>query len=84
MIDFPRDAFEENTKFLKKENDRLHPGLKITDIRWMSKIKRKKDYSSLIIEIVSAEYANRIITEVIVYRYDLKLTEVYDRTIRVI
>ena len=83
MADFPRDAFKENTKLLKKENDHLHPGLKIIDIRWMSKIKRKKNYSSLIIEIVSAEYANYIIIEGVIYRYNLKLIEVYDRTIRV-
>ena len=83
MADFPRNAFEENTKLLKKENDHLHLGLKITDIRWISKVKRKKDYSLLIIEIVSAEYANYIIIEGIIYRYNLKLVEVYDRTIRV-
>ena len=83
MADFPRDAFEENTKLLKKENNHLYPGLKITDIRWMSKVERKKDYSSLIIEVVSAEYANYIITEGVIYRYNLKLIEIYNKTIRV-
>ena len=83
VADFPRDAFEENTKLLKKENDRLHPGLKIADVRWMSKVEGKKDYSSLIVEVASAEHANRIIIEGVIYRYDLKLVEVYDRTIRV-
>ena len=84
VADFPRDAFEENIKLLKKENDHLHPGLKITDIQWISKIKGKKDYSLLVIEIVSVEYANHIIIEEMIYRYNLKLIKVYDKTIRVI
>ena len=68
----------------REGNNRLHPGLKIADVRWISKIKRKKDYLSLIMEVVNAEYTNYIIIEGIVYRYDLKLIEVYDRAVRVI
>ena len=49
----------------------------------MSKVEEKKDYSSLIIEVVSAEYVNYIIIEGVIYRYDLKLVKVYDKTIRV-
>ena len=84
MADFPRDAFEENTRLIKRENDRLHPGLKIADVRWISKVEGKKDYSSLVIEVASAEYTNYMIIEGVIYRYDLKLVEIYDRAVRVI
>ena len=83
MTDFPQDAFEENTRLIKKENDRFHPGLKIADVRWILKMEEKKDYLSLMMEVVSAEYTNYMIIEGVIYRYDLKLIEVYNIMIRV-
>ena len=84
MTDFPRDAFEENIRLIKRENDRLYPGLKIADVRWISKVKGKKDYSLLMMEVASAEYTNYIIIEGMIYYYDLKLIKIYNSAVYVI
>jgi hypothetical protein len=43
----------------------------------------KKEFASLIIEVDSAEQANRLITEGVIIGYDLKLTERYDASYRI-
>jgi hypothetical protein len=52
-------------------------------MRWLKRINRKK-FGLLIIEVDSAEQANRLIIEEIVLKYNLKLVERYDVSCRII
>jgi hypothetical protein len=83
VADYPRVEKEKNIKRIESENDRLHPGLKIKDIRWLGYVEGVKEYASLIMRIDSATQANRLIQEGIVMRYDLKNVETYDPKCRI-
>jgi hypothetical protein len=52
-------------------------------MRWLKRTNRKK-FGPLIIEVDSAEQANRLIIEEIVLGYDLKLVKRYDADCRII
>jgi hypothetical protein len=47
-------------------------------MRWLERVEGIKDYASLVVKVLCAEQANRIIRESVVIRYDLKLAETYD------
>jgi hypothetical protein len=83
VADHPLDAWEKQAKRIVKENAKLHPSLQIRGLRWLSRIDGK-EFSTLIIEADSAEYANRIICEGVITGYDLKLVERYDTKCRII
>jgi hypothetical protein len=83
VADYPRSAGEKNARRIETENNRLHPGLKIKDIRWLGYVEGEKEYASLIMRIDSATQANRLIQEGVVMRYDLKNAETYDPKYRV-
>jgi hypothetical protein len=51
-------------------------------MRWLKRTNRK-EFGPLIIEVDSAEQANRLIIEGIVLEYDLKLVERYDASCRI-
>jgi hypothetical protein len=51
---------------MKKENEKFHPGLKILGMRWLGRVKGIKDYAPLIVKVLCAEQANRIIRESVV------------------
>jgi hypothetical protein len=61
VADYPRSAGEKNARRIKIENNRLHPDLKIKDIRWLKHVEREKEYASLIMRIDNAIQANRLI-----------------------
>jgi hypothetical protein len=65
-----------------KENAKSVPNLRIRGMRWLRRTN-KKEFAPLIIEVDSAEQANRLITEGVVIEYDLKLTERYDVSCRI-
>jgi Zinc knuckle len=83
VADYPRSAGEKNARRIETENNRLHPGLKIKDVRWLGYVEGEKEYASLIMRIDSATQANRLIQEGIVIRYDMKNVETYDPKCRV-
>jgi hypothetical protein len=71
-------------KTIESENTKHHPGLKIKKISWLKKPDDQKRYSSLIVEVASAAHANRMITEGVLLRYEMKIAERFDRHSRVI
>ena len=83
VADYPRSAGEKNARRIETENNRLHPGLKIKDVRWLGYVEGEKEYASLILRVDSASQANRLIKEGVVMRYDLKNAETYDPKCRV-
>jgi hypothetical protein len=66
------------------ENLKRHPGLKILKTAWLNKITEDKRFSSLIVHVASAAQANRLITEGVLLRYELKTAERFDRRSRII
>ena len=59
--------------YLQADNARLHPNLKIVKVAWSIKaIREKKAYSTLHIEVATAEMANRLITEGLMESYEIK------------
>ena len=83
VADYPQGAKEEHIRYIEKENKKFHSGLKILEIRWLGRVEGIKDYIPLVIEVLCAEQANRIIREGVVVRYDLKLAEIYNFKSRV-
>lgn len=83
VADFPSNAGESASKSLQEENERLHPGMNILGYNWLGKVEGVKDYSSLVVEVDSASSANRMINEGVVHRYDLKTTELFDKSCRI-
>jgi hypothetical protein len=61
----------------------MHPGLKIVRMRWLDQTIRK-DFAPLLVEVDTAEQANRLINEGLVMAYDLKVVERYDPKCRII
>jgi hypothetical protein len=51
IADYPRSAGEKNARRIKIENNRLYPGLKIKNIRWLEYVEGEKKYASLIMRI---------------------------------
>jgi hypothetical protein len=49
IADYPRSAGEKNARRIETENNRLYPGLKIKDVRWLGYVEEEKEYASLII-----------------------------------
>jgi hypothetical protein len=80
--DHQLDVWEKHTKRIEKENAKLAPNLKIRGMRWLRRTE-KKVYALLVIEVDSAEQANRLIIEGIVMGYDLKMVKRYDASCRV-
>lgn len=76
------NAWEKHAKSIEKENAKLSPNLKIQGMRWLKR-KDIKEFGPLVIEVNSAEQANRLINEGIVLGYDLKITERYDTSCRI-
>ena len=66
--------------YLQAANARLHPNLKIVKVAWSIKaIREKKAYSTLHIEVATAEMANRLITEGLMESYEIKDCERFTR-----
>jgi len=80
--DYQLDAWGKHAKHIKKENSRQIPSLRIQGMRWLRRIN-KGDFALLVIELDSAEQANRIINEGVVMGYDLKSVERYDAGCRI-
>ena len=61
---------------LHKVSSRLHPGLRIVRVSWSAKaIRERKIYSSLRLEIATAEMANSLVSEGMIEDYELKVCE---------
>ena len=80
--DYQLKVQEKYAKSIIKENAKSVPNLKIRGMRQLRRTN-KKEFAPLIIEIDSAEQANRLITEGVVIGYDLKLTERYNASYRI-
>jgi hypothetical protein len=80
--DYQLEAWGKHAKRIEKENTKRIPNLKIQGMRWLRRIN-KGDFALLIIEVDSAEQANRLINEGVVMEYDLKLVERYDASCRI-
>jgi hypothetical protein len=80
--DHQLEVWEKHAKSIMKENAKSVPNLRIRGMRWLRRTN-KKEFAPLIIEVDSAEQANRLITEGVVIGYDLKLTERYDASCRI-
>jgi hypothetical protein len=84
VADFQQDAGEAGARRIEEENAKRMPGLKIASTRWLTRRENLKDYSSMIIEVASAEQANRMILEGVVYRMCLKTTEAFQPKGRIV
>jgi hypothetical protein len=49
VTDYPRSVGEKNIRYIKIKNNRLYPGLKIKDVRWLRYVEGMKEYINLII-----------------------------------
>ena len=66
--------------YLQAANARLHPDLKIIKVAWSVKvIREKKAYSTLHMEVATAEMANRLISEGLIEDHELKDCERFTR-----
>ena len=75
---------EERARLLQKENERLHPGLRIVRTSWLrNPAYNKNPATAIIIEVASATQANRLITEGIIMQCELKPTELYESGCRI-
>lgn len=75
---------QASIKKLEAENKGLHPGLQVARISWTRRaLSGSKSSSSLIIEVPSAEMANRLIKEGLLQDYSHRLCEFYDRACRI-
>ena len=83
VADFPPTAWEEHAKRMQSENARTHPGLRITKLRWLGQTVYK-DFAPLLVEVATAEQANRLINEGVAIAYDLKMVERFDPKCRII
>jgi len=78
-----RSDLEHLSRSIEADNTKLHPGLKIKKASWLRKPDEKKRFTSLIIQVESATLANRMISEGVLLRYELKVAELYDRRSRI-
>ena len=59
--------------YLQTANARLHPDLQIKKIAWSTRaIREKKAFSTLHMEVATAETANRVIAEGLIIDYEIK------------
>jgi hypothetical protein len=68
---------------MQVENARTHPGLKIVKVRWLDQIIQR-DFAPLVVEVDTAEQANRLISQGLTLAFDLKIVERYDSKCRII
>jgi hypothetical protein len=80
---FGRDAGEKPARELERENAHLHPGIRIVRTNWITRLSDKREFSSLIVEVDDAIIANRMISEGVLFGFELKITELYDRACRI-
>ena len=80
--DHQLDAWGKHAKRIEKENSSQIPNLRIQGMRWLRRTN-KGDFAPLVIEVDSAEQANRLINEGVIMGYDLKLVERYDAGCRI-
>ena len=69
-------------KVIEEASAKIHPGLKVDKTEWLTRDFDKKDYSSLIVWVTSAEVANRLIQWGITIESDIKTVQYYDRECR--
>ena len=75
---------KEAARKIIEQNKRLHPDLKIMKLGWSAQtLRSRKIYSSFIIELTTAEQANRVIKEGLVVENELINTELFDRNCRI-
>jgi hypothetical protein len=82
MEKYPLDAWEKHARSIEKENIKLSPDLRIQGMRWLRRTN-KKEYAPLVIEVNSAEQANRLVNEGVVMGCDLKIVKRYDTSCRI-
>lgn len=80
--DHQLDAWGKHAKRIEKENARQIPNLRIQGMRWLRRTNRG-DFAPLVIEVDSAEQANRLINEGVIMGFDLKSVERYDAGCRI-
>ena len=69
---------------ITEQNKRLHPTLEITRLAWPKQVAESgKSYSSIIIEVATAEMANRLIDEGLIEGSDIKICELFDKNCRI-
>jgi hypothetical protein len=78
-----RDDPSSLARSIEADNAKRHPGLKVKKTSWLKKIDDNKRFSSLIVEVTNPAQANRMITEGVILRYELKTAERFDRRCRI-
>jgi hypothetical protein len=82
---FDTNSQEANRAKIERDNQDLHPGLKVIRTRWLgSAFKptldgKKKLFSSLIVYTATAEMADRLIRRQLIESQEIKTTERYDQ-----
>ena len=75
---------KESKKLLEEQNRSLHPELEVLEISWPKFATTSgKRYSSMVVDVASAEQANRLIVEGLLDGGELKVVELFDRNCRV-
>jgi len=80
---FRQDAGEKPARQLEKENAHLHSEMRIVRTNWITRLSDKREFSSLIVEVDNAATANRMISEGVLFGFELKIVELYDRACRI-
>jgi hypothetical protein len=82
VADFQLNAWEEHAKRIQNDNAITHPNIKVIKMRWLGRTEGR-EYAPLVIEVGSAEQANRLINEGLAISYDLKIVERHDQRCRI-
>ena len=70
-------------KSLQAQNERLHPGLEVINVAWPRKnVEELPKFSSVIVEVASAEQADRILNEGLLEGLEIKKCERFAKELR--
>ena len=76
-------AWEKHARSIEKDNEHIHPRLRILGMRWLGRTEGRKA-ASLVMDTDCAEAANRMIVESVIMAKEQKLVSKYDPRYRVI
>ena len=82
VASYPITVWEEHAIRIQAENARTHPGLKVVGMRWLGRAS-EKEYAPLLVEVSTAEQANRLINKGLAIVYNLKIVKRFNLKARI-
>ena len=78
------EKWEKKTiKTLKRMNVIFHSNLKIERLRWISKERHKKNFSSMMLKLTNVDMTNKLIHHDILHEYTSKVVKYYESMSRI-